>query len=50
MFFLDKTGREFRKNICDKCEKKNDKKCSECGCYLIALQKVSFWSCPLKKW
>ena len=47
--FLSKKEREERKNICDKCSNKNNNKCSVCGCYLIALQKVKLWECPIGK-
>ena len=48
--FLNKEERECRKNLCDSCEKKNGFRCEVCGCFLIALQKVRRFECPLEKW
>lgn len=48
--FLNKDEREYRKSLCDSCEKKNGFRCEVCGCFLIALQKVRRFECPLEKW
>jgi hypothetical protein len=46
VLFLSKKDREKRKEMCDVCDQKNGVRCSSCGCFLIALQKVKYWGCP----
>jgi hypothetical protein len=48
--FLSTEDREKRKAICDACESKDRVFCKECGCFLIALQKVKKFECQKNKW
>lgn len=50
MIFLKQLERDQRKSICDSCEHNTGKRCGQCGCFLIALQKIKFSKCPLGKW
>lgn len=48
--FTDTATRNHRQSICDSCKSKSGVRCSECGCFLIFLRKVSYAECPQKKW
>jgi hypothetical protein len=48
--FTDKETREIRKTTCESCEHKRDKRCSQCGCFIILLTKINYGKCPLNKW
>lgn len=50
MIFLKQPEREQRREICNSCEHNMGKRCSQCGCFLIALQKIKFSKCPADKW
>ena len=47
LVWATKQERQERKLICDACDKKNGVRCGECGCFLIALQKL--YRCPINK-
>jgi hypothetical protein len=48
--FTNTEVRNFRQSICDACPSKKEVRCSECGCFLIFLRKVTRAKCPLNKW
>jgi hypothetical protein len=48
--FTKQEERNKREQTCNSCERKNDKKCGVCGCYLMLLKKVKHSKCPLNKW
>lgn len=48
--FTDPQTRDNRERTCNSCPSKNGVRCSECGCFLIFLRKVTYAECPLKKW
>jgi len=39
-----------RKNICDNCEHRKNKRCELCGCFTNAKVKVKNENCPINKW
>jgi len=51
MFMGENTAlRNIRMRICNDCEKKKGKWCSECGCFLEAKTRCFICECPLDKW
>jgi hypothetical protein len=47
--FCDKKEQEFRRNICNSCEKRDKNRCSMCGCFLLGISKWKAYKCPLNK-
>lgn len=41
---------EDRLKICKTCDRYNDGRCLECGCYLSIKARMSTEKCPLDKW
>ena len=39
-----------RLDICDTCERRDDRRCAECGCVLALKAKGRAFTCPLGKW
>lgn len=46
--FVTKEAYEVRLNICNTCEARNAKRCSECGCFITIKAKGRAWTCD--KW
>jgi hypothetical protein len=48
--FTGKNERETRIAACNSCSNKNGVRCAVCGCFLLGLQKIKMYNCPLNKW
>lgn len=48
--FVTKSDYRARLEICDGCDKRRNRRCSECGCGIDRKALAKAWDCPLGKW
>jgi hypothetical protein len=47
---VDKEEYRRRLEICEGCDRRENHRCAECGCFLAVKAKGRVWTCPLGKW